>query len=140
MTSAAWALQRAIHQKLTASATITSLLGGPHVWDHVPRGAAYPFVTFGVTTDRDWSTGGDAASDAGVEHILTLLVWSNAAGRREADAIAAALRDTLHDQPLTLAGHRLVNIRHELTDTRRDVNDELYHAVVRLRAVTEPSA
>ena len=68
MAVASWALQHAIHHVLTANANVVALLGGPHVWDHVPRGAAAPYVTFGVTTERDWSTG----SDAGGEHILTL--------------------------------------------------------------------
>ena len=140
MQSASWALQTAIHRALTANPAVSALLGGPHVWDHVPRGAAYPYVTFGVTTERDWSTGSDPASDAGGEHILTLHVWSKSAGRDEVDAIAAALRHALHEQTLSLAGHRLVNLRHELTDTRRNVNDELYHGVVRLRAVTEADA
>jgi hypothetical protein len=134
MSSASWSLQKAIHQTLTANAAVLAQLGGPHVWDHVPRGAAFPYVTIASTTDRDWSTG----TDTGSEHVLTLHVWSKAAGRDQAETIAAELKQVLHDQPLTLDGHRLVNLRHELTDTRRDADGELYHGVVRLRAVTEP--
>lgn len=134
MASASWALQAALHAALTGHADVTALLGGPHVWDHVPRGAAFPYVTFGVTTERDWSTGGEP----GAEHILTLHVWSKAAGRRQAEAIAAALRGALHDQTMTLAGFRLVNLRHEASDIRRDAADEIFHGIVRLRAVTEP--
>lgn len=133
MASASWALQQAVHQALTADAALSALLGGPHVYDHVPRGQAYPYVTFGVTTERDWSTG----SDDGGEHILTLHVWSGTAGRRQTDDIAEAMRGVLHDQPIALAGHRLVNLREELFEARRDVSDELYHGVVRFRAVTE---
>lgn len=133
MSSASWALQKAVHHKLTTSAGVLSQLGGPHVWDHVPRGASYPYVTMGASTERDWSTG----SDGGGEHILTLHVWSKAAGRHEAETIARELRAALHDQALTLDGYTLVNLRHELTDTRRDAEHELYHGVVRLRAVTE---
>lgn len=135
MPNASWSLQKAIHQVLTANAAVLSQLGGPHVWDHVPRGAGFPYVTIGATTERDWSTG----SDTGGEHVLTLHVWSKAAGRREAESIAGELRSALHDQPLALDGYRLVNLRHELTDTRRDPGNELYHGVVRLRAVTEPA-
>lgn len=134
MSSASWALQKAIHQELTASADILALLGGAHVWDHLPRGAAFPYVTFGVSTERDWSTG----SEDGVEHIVTLHVWSRAAGLREAEIIAASVRAALHDRPLTLDGHCLVNLRHEITDIRRDPLSELAHGIVRLRAVTEP--
>lgn len=134
MESASWSLQSAIHQHLTSHAGLTAMLGGAHVWDHVPRGAACPHITIGVSTERDWNTGGESGS----EHILTLNVWSRAAGRREADDIAQIVRDALHDQALLLAGHRLINFRHELTEVRRDIRSELYRGVVRFRAVTEP--
>ena len=136
MTSASWALQKALHQTLTTQAELVTLLGGPHVYDHVPRGVTYPYVTFGVSTQRDWSTG----SEDGGEHIVTLHIWSKAAGRLESDAVGAAVRSALHDQALTLTGHRLVNLRQELSDTRRDAQSEIYHGVIRLRAVTEPLA
>lgn len=134
MASAGWALQSAIHQCLTGDAKLTALLGGTHVWDHVPRGAAFPHVTIGISTERDWSTG----SEPGSEHILTLNIWSRAAGRREAERIATAVRDALHDQELALTGHRLVNLQHELTEVRRDAPSEMYRGVIRFRAVTEP--
>lgn len=136
MSSASWFLQVAIHQALTTSPAVTSLLGGAHVYDHVPRDQGFPFVSFGVTSERDWSTG----SDAGGEHIVTLHVWSKAAGRHEADHIAAAVRAVLHDQALILTGHRLVNLRQEITETRREVDNEIYHGVIRFRAVTEPTS
>lgn len=134
MSSASWALQKAIHHTLVNDTAVLAALGGAHVWDHVPRGATYPFITIGATSDRDWSTG----TEPGSEHVLTLHVWSRAAGRREAESIAALIRSALHGQSPALDGHRLVHLRHELTDTRRDVDGELYHGVVRLRAVTEP--
>ncbi len=134
MPSASWSLQKAVHTVLTTDTAVLTQLGGPRVWDHVPRGAPFPYVTIGATTDRDWSTG----TEHGDEHILTLHVWSKGAGRKEAESIADQLRLVLHDQPLTLDGYRLVNIRHEFSDTRRDADNELYHGVVRLRAVTEP--
>src|SRR5262245_55579355 len=133
MASASWALQQAIHQTLTTNATLMALLGGPHVFDHVPRGASSPYVTFGVSSVRDWSAG----SEDGGEHIVTLQVWSKAAGRKEAEGIAEALRAALHDQAPALAGHHLVNLRHELTEIRREPDNEMYRGIVRLRAVTE---
>ncbi len=135
MSSAAWELQKAIHQKLVTSPQMLSVLGGPHIWDHVPRGATFPYVTFGITSENDWSTG----SEEGGEHIVTLHVWSRAAGRHEVDDLALGIRKALHDKALTLAGHDLVNLRVEFSDARRDVERELFHGVVRLRAVTEAS-
>ncbi|HXF53393.1 MAG TPA: DUF3168 domain-containing protein [Hyphomicrobiaceae bacterium] len=134
MSNAAWALQKSVHDVLTADAALLALLGGPHVYDDVPRGTRLPYLTFGLSTERDWSTGGEEGS----EHVLTLHVWSEAGGRKEAQQIIGAVRAVLHDAALTLAGHRLVNLRHELTDTRREPDGETYHGIIRLRAVTEP--
>lgn len=134
MPSAVWELQKALHSTLVADSAVLTALGAARIWDHVPRGASFPYVAIGASTDRDWSTG----SDNGTEHIITLHVWSRAPGRNETENIAAAIRLALHDQPLTLDGHRLVNIRHELTETRRDLEGEHYHGILRFRAVTEP--
>lgn len=134
MASAAWALQKSIFVVLMGDAGVTGLLGGARIYDDVPRGVDYPFVTFGNSTVRDWSTG----SDGGGEHIVTLHVWSRANGRRETHEIMGALRTALHDEPLSLDGHRLVNLRHEFSEARRDPDGETYHGVVRYRAVTEP--
>lgn len=133
MTSASWALQTSIHARLTADAALLGLIGGPRVFDDVPRGAAFPYVTFGLTSEKDWSTG----TEDGTEHIVTLHVWSRGAGRHEAGNILAAIRGALHDQALALAGHRLVNLRQEFADVRRDPDGETFHGIVRLRAVTE---
>jgi hypothetical protein len=134
MTTAAFALQKAIHSTLVADADVVARLGGARVYDDVPRGAALPYVTFGPTTKRDWSAG----DDPGNEHIMTLHVWSNAAGRKETQEIIGAMRDALHDQSLALAGYRLINLRHEFSDTRREPDGDGYRGIVRFRAVTEP--
>lgn len=135
MPESGFALQKAIHSELTANAAVIALLGGTKVFDDVPRGADAPYVTFGLTSVRDWGT----SDQDGEEHILTLHVWSDATGRREAREIVGALRTALHDRPLTLDGHRLINMRQEFADTRREPSGEGYHGIVRLRAVTEPT-
>lgn len=134
MTTSAFALQNAIHARLAADAAVVGLLGGPRVYDDVPRGAPLPYITFGLSTERDWSAG----DEPGDEHILTLHVWSGAAGRKEAQEIIGAMRAALHDEALSLPGHRLVNLRQEFSDTRREPDGDGYRGLVRLRAVTEP--
>ncbi len=128
-----WSLQKAIHAALVADASLTALVGGPHVYDHVPRGQPYPYVTFGQSSSRDWSTG----TDHGLEMIVTLHVWSRAAGRDEATRIMDAMRTVLHDQPLALDNAHLVNLRHEFSEIRRDPEGDQFHGIVRLRAVVE---
>lgn len=136
MSSAGWALQRAIFTHLTSDAGVLAVLGGPHVHDDVPRGTQPPYVTIGQITSRDWSTG----TDAGQEHTLTLQVWSRAGGRRQVQAAMGAVGAALHDAALTLVDHRLVNLRMESAEARRDSDGDTYHGVMRFRAVTEESA
>lgn len=133
MASAGFELQKAVHAALSADAALTALLGGAHVYDDVPRGASYPYVTFGQSTERDWSTG----SEDGREHLLTLHVWSRARGHKEAHLVMSAIRNVLHDVALSLTDYHLVNFRHEFQDAIREPDGETYHGVVRYRAVTE---
>ena len=134
MASAAWELQKAIFASLSGNAALTTLLGGAHIYDDVPRGRDPPYVTFGQSTVRDWCTG----TDTGNEHLFTIHVWTRSNGERLAHQIMSVLRDDLHDAVLTVTGHRLVNLRHEFSDAVRDSDGETIHGVVRLRAVTEP--
>ncbi|MEZ5776023.1 MAG: DUF3168 domain-containing protein [Hyphomicrobiaceae bacterium] len=130
------ALQVAIQTTLAADATLAGLTGSGRVFDHVPQGTHYPYVTYGASTHRDWST----ATEDGTEHDLTLHVWSDAAGRREARTILLAIRSRLHDQALALDGHRLVNLRAGHVELRREADGETVHGLIRFRAVTEPLA
>jgi hypothetical protein len=136
MPSASWALQQAIFATLTADVPLLALLGAPRLYDDVPQAADFPYLTFGQSLDRDWSTG----TEPGNEHTLTLHVWSQARGKKETHEIMDALRTALHDQPLSLTGHRLVNLRHEHSEARRDPDGDTIHGIARFRAVTEPTA
>ncbi len=136
MGSASWALQQALFSAVTSDSALLALLGGARVYDDVPERAAFPYVTFAPGIERDWSTG----SGAGSEHAVALHVFSRAGGRQEVLAIMAALRVVLHEAALSLTGHGLINLRHEASEVRRDADGETYHGIVRLRAVTEPTA
>ena len=134
MTPAPLALQQAIFGTLSTQTALTTLLGGPRIYDDVPQPVVFPYITFGQSTLRDAST----STDPGDEHIVTLHVWSRGRGRAEAQAIIDLMRTSLHDKPLTLTDHHLVNLRTEFADARRDPDGETIHGMLRLRAVTEP--
>lgn len=134
MASAGLELQKAINLALRSDAALVALLGGAKIFDDVPQGSEFPYLTFGQSSARDWSTG----TDTGHEHVITLHVWSRAAGRRQIYAIVGAVEAVLHDKSLTLSGYRLINLRHEFSDARRDPDGDTYHGIVRYRAVTEP--
>jgi len=87
-TSASWELQKGIYQTLAGDTSITGLLGGTNIYDDAPQSADYPYLTFGQSIARDWSTG----TEDGLEHILTLHVWSRAGGKKETHEIIEAIR------------------------------------------------
>jgi Protein of unknown function (DUF3168) len=131
---ARWSLERGVYQALAGSVDLTTLLGGVRVYDDAPQAAPYPFITLGQSVVRDWSTD----TEDGAEHDLTLHVWSRSGGKKQVHQIIEAIRTVLHDQPLTLADHHLVNLRHELSEARLDPDGDTFHGIVRYRAVTEP--
>jgi Protein of unknown function (DUF3168) len=131
--SASWALQKAVHVALTNASALTALTGGVRVFDDVPRTAAYPYITHGESVVRDWST----STDEGHEHSISIHVWSQGAGRKQAHEILGVIGRTLDDQTLPLDGHRLITLHHEHSEVRRESDGETWRGLLRLRATTE---
>jgi hypothetical protein len=134
-TNASSALRAAVHDALMSDTRVTSVLGGPKIYDEPPRAAAFPYVTLGEARIADFSAGAERSE----EHQLTLHAWSRQGGHREAHVITGALMQALDDAPLVLADHHLVNFRFAVADVRREGDGRTYHALVRFRAVTEPA-
>src|SRR5690606_17131679 len=111
MTAASADLQKAMFETLAGDAALAALLGGARIFDHVPTDAAFPYVTFGRVSVFDWST----STESGLEHLVTLHVWSKAKGKKEAFAILDAVRKVL-EAPLTLDSQHLVNFRFEFAE------------------------
>jgi hypothetical protein len=130
-----WALQRSLYQALANSLELVTLLGGVRVYEDPPQSAPYPFITLSQSVVRDWSTG----TEDDAEHSLTLHVWSRAGGKKEMLEIVEAIRALLHDKPLALEDHYLINLRHEFSEARPDPDGDTFHGVVRYRAVTQPA-
>jgi hypothetical protein len=136
MSAAAWDLQQAVHATLSADSAILSLLGGARVYDDVPQGAAFPYLSLTAFTVRDWATG----TEPGAEILFTVSAWSRRAGHKEAHLIADAVRSALHDAPITLTDYHLVNLRHEASDSRSERDGDTYRVAARFRAILEPTA
>jgi len=130
------ALRAAIRSALLADGALTAALGGSRIYDEPPRGAAFPYVTLGEARLLDASADGGAVQ----EHQLTLHAWSRQGGHREAHVMWRPIVGPLHDAPLALAEHRLVNLRFTVADIRRESDGRTYHALVRFRAVTEATS
>jgi hypothetical protein len=82
-TNASSALRAAVHDALMSDTRVTSVLGGPKIYDEPPRAAAFPYVTLGEAHIADFSAG----NERGEEHQLTLHAWSRQGGHREAHVI-----------------------------------------------------
>lgn len=127
------ALKAAIVTALTGDAILVARLGGPRVYDAVPRGEETPYVVFGDMITRENGT----ATDRGHISEVTLHVWSRQAGTREAIEIGNRIGELTDDMPLALSGHRCIACRLTTSETRRLPDKDLTRMTLRLRIVTE---
>ena len=131
---AALALQQALYGRLSGDATLAGLVSG--VFDHVPDETAFPYVTVGEDAATDWST----KTFDGQRHALTVHVWSRARGRTEAKTIMARLYALLHGATFAMAGHELILLRCDFSETRREPDGLTQHGVMRFRALTHSNS
>ncbi len=134
MTHPALAIQAALYSRLSTSNELTTLLGSDFIFDDVPKSQKPPYIVFAEAVHNDWSTG----SEDGMEHSITLNIWSDQNGRKEVITIAQAIQDAFDNLPKQLDEHALVNFTHEFTEVAKDQETELFLAKVNFRAVTEP--
>ena len=127
-------VQQAARASLLARASLTSLLGGAHIFDEVPRGANPPYVVFIGIETRDWSVVDQEAH----EHFITIEVMTNARSRALAQNVTAEIELGLDNAALILMDHQLVNLRHIFSNVTRSISTSNYGAVLRFRAATEP--
>jgi hypothetical protein len=128
-------LQQAMHAALIADAVLTTLLGGAHIFDEVPRGEPPLYVAFNSIETRDWST----ATDKAHEHFITIDVVTNEKGRALAQSICERIEAILDQAALTLNGHRLINLRMAVSIVLRTKPSQNFGASLRFRAATEPT-
>lgn len=132
--NAALALQQAMRSALLANTTLTTLLGGAHVFDEVPRGEPGLYVVFSGIETRDWSTSTQKAH----EHFISIDVVTNERGRARAQAICNTIEATLDNVVLVLTDHRLINLRSTFWNVGKAKATNNFNATLRFRAATEP--
>lgn len=123
-------LQKAVYAALNGS--VTGLSGASvSVYDDVPEGTSYPYVVIGEETAINAGT----KNLDGVEHTLTLHIWSGYRGRREIKEIMQSIYSLLHDTAITVTGASLVMIRQEFATTLEEADGITRHGVMRFRVV-----
>jgi hypothetical protein len=126
-------LRKAVRDALIGDSAMLTRLGGPHVYDEAPRARSGPYIVIAQGETRDWST----MSDQGAEHLLTLEVWSQNTGAREALEIAQRAAQVLQDAPLPMVGAACVHARIMSVETLRQNANRFVRARIRLRALVE---
>lgn len=129
-------LQKTIFSALN-SASITDAAGSAitGVFDEVPEGTAYPYITIGEETSNNVSTN---TLDMH-EHTLTIHTWSQYRGRKEIKVIMKQIYDTLNDSSLSVSGGQSVNMKQEFLATLVDADGITRHGIMRFRAVVSDS-
>jgi hypothetical protein len=136
MAAPAAELRNAIFAALGADHALVAALGGPHLYDELPKTFSFPYVTFGRTSVYDWTTG----SELDNEQLFTLHVWSKAKGEAETLDIMEIMRARLAGISLPLEGREPVRLALEFAEARFDEDLAVHHGLLRFRAVAEPAA
>lgn len=126
------ALRKAIRAYLLADAGFAGALG-EKLYDEAPRGMEPPYALFADAQLRDWS--GDLSP--GAEQFFTIGVASTMRGLSEALELAQRIATLLNEAPLVLQDHRLIDLRFQSMETRRDQNGRIARVNLRFRATTE---
>lgn len=127
-------IQQAIYTLLAGDATLMGRIAGVH--DHVTEGTAFPYVVLGEVVE----TPQGAHDRYGSRTVVTLHIWSDYHGWKEALQIKGDLMRLLDHQTLTVAGHDFVRCHHEQTVTLRDPDADLRHVACRFALETEHPA
>ena len=136
MTDAFFNVQDAMFDALAASTEVQGLLGNPpRVYDHVPPGAAFPYVTFGALTVQPY----DTKTEIGFEQIVTLDVWSRYRGSKEAKDILQALYDALHRASLSVSGEVFLSCEFTGADITPEPDGLTYSGKARFDVMTQSS-
>jgi hypothetical protein len=117
-------LQKAIYARLKSKLTVS-------VYDAVPDGAVFPYVTIGEDTAVDWST----KLTSGQEVTHTLHIWSQYQGMTEIKDLIDQVIQALTISPLDLTADKFKAIVHSLdfNETFRDPDGITRHGVLRFR-------
>lgn len=127
MTDVASALQTAIYQRLTSQISVP-------VFDSVPQGTTYPYVTIDSLKSDDRSPIFGQKRDL---RMLYLSVWSDYPGQAEVHRINAEVAASLHQVRLPLAEGRAVSIRIIRTESDRDADGVTYQGSVTAQVITQ---
>lgn len=137
MSDVSLALQAAIIAALKNASAITAIVGA-RVYDNVPIGASFPYVTYGEDQVIEDDADAGECQIEGMEVFTSVHAWSRALGRVEVKRLGGAIREAIHNTALSVTGFRVHLIEHESTRYLRDPDGITSHGVVLFRALLDP--
>lgn len=132
MTSPTYEFQGQIVALLKASSDLSALIGG-RVYDRVPEGVQFPYVSFGPSDE----VSDDAECIDGFAVSMQLDVWSRAVGFPECRRITDAVRKALSVESIELTDNALVTFNHVTTRIFRDTDGLTSHGAITFEAFVE---
>lgn len=126
MADPSWALQAALYTALSNALSC-------EVYDGVPQGATYPYVTI----DFELSVNADYLTERMDERFFYLNVWSAYEGQKEVKEIMAAIDTALHRNKLSLSTGTVASLIVADKRTTRDIDERTYMGQVTLRIITQ---
>lgn len=124
-------LQKSIYETLSGHAPLMAIVTG--IFDRVPQGTAFPYVTIGESTGDDWSS----ATTSGMQQKIALHIWSREGGRKETTSIMEKIHALLHDADLSVEGHTLVMIRFAASSIVLGNDGYTYQGIMKFTALLE---
>ena len=124
-------LQKAVYETLHIDTALMLMATG--IYDHVPQGSAFPYIVFGESAEKPWFN----CENGGADQLLTLEIYSRAAGRKQAASIMERLYALLHHAPLTVEGQTLVLLRYAASKIMLEDDGMTYKASMQLRVITQ---
>lgn len=106
---------------------------GVSVFDDVPQGSSFPYITIGeaIFTER----GTDTETD--FEGTATIHTWSRYAGRAETKRIQGVVFDALNRAPLSLESLTLDELHFESSTSFLDADGKTRHGVQTFRLIVQ---
>lgn len=126
MADAALAVHKAILAQLKAQLTCD-------VWDAVPQGTAYPYVTIDTVTAAQE----DALNSRIERRFVYLSVWSRVRGQQEVLSIMSSVDTALHRQRLALDTGRIASASVTRKSTSREPDNETFMGRVTVEMVID---
>lgn len=123
---------------MTGYSSLTTVLGGQYIYDHVPQNTPSPYVRIGEFL----FTADDTKTANGWNCTFSVHSWTfEAAGTKAVQTIMGHVYDALHKQEsnVTVTGFSLIELHCEFTEAfpeqAEGASDKYYHGVQRFRAL-----